>query len=377
MTRRRALVWLAAAVAVSAALYLAIRQTRDLTDFEVYRTAGARVLEATPLYRPEDGHFVFKYLPAFAYAMVPFAIVGPEVARAAWFALSVACLVFFVAGSMRALPDRRRAMTPVLAWTIVVMARCDIRELSLGQTNALLGALLVAALLAVTRGSGRSAGALVGLATFVKPYTVLLAPWLAATVGLAALVASGLVVLFGLALPAASYGWVGNLDLLGAWFRTVTETTAPNLMLPENISFLSAWAKWIGPGPVATAAAAATTVGALAVVGMALLRRGPVRHPAYAEFALVLLLIPVLTPQGWDYMLLLATPAVICLVDRWGALPASWKVATTAALAAVALPMREIFGLAVTREVMGTGVLTLAALVLVAGLMRLRLHGAA
>jgi hypothetical protein len=377
MTPRRALVWLVVLVALVPALYFAIRQTRDLTDFEVYRTAGARVLAAAPLYRPEDGHFVFKYLPAFAYAVVPFAIVGPETAKALWFVLSVGWLALFVWGSIRALPDRQRAIGSILAWTLLVTARCDIRELSLGQTNALLGALLVMSLLMATRGASRMAGALVGLATFIKPYTVLLVPWLAATVGLPALVACGFVSLAGLLVPAVSYGWSGNLDLLAGWFRTVTETTAPNLMLPENISFVSAWAKWIGAGPAATALAVATTVSALGLVGVSFMRRGNARHPAYLEFALLLLLIPVLTPQGWDYMLLLATPAVVCLVDRWAAIPSPWKIVVGVALTVIALPMREVFGLAVTRQVMGTGVLTLAALGLVAALMQLRWRGAA
>ena len=44
-----------------------------MVDFEVYRTAAARALDAEPLYRADDGHYQFKYLPAFALAMAPFA----------------------------------------------------------------------------------------------------------------------------------------------------------------------------------------------------------------------------------------------------------------------------------------------------------------
>jgi hypothetical protein len=46
-------------------------------------------------------------------------------------------------------------------------------------------------------------------------------------------------------------------------------------------------------------------------------RRRTVREPAYLEFGLLMLLIPLLSPQGWDYVLLVATPAVMILVDRW------------------------------------------------------------
>ena len=372
MTRRHAMVWIVALGALAALLYLTIRQTRDLTDFEVYRTAGTRLLHAEPLYRPEDGHFVFKYLPAFAFGLVPFALVGPEPAKAAWFAVSFALLVAFVSGSIRGLPDRQRALRPLVALTLLVIARVAIRELSLGQTNVLLGALLIASFRAATRGGEGVSGIIVGIATFVKPYAILLAPWLAATLGLGALVAAVAAIVTGLALPILVYGWTGNLDQLAAWFRTVTETTAPNMLLPENISLVSAWARWIGAGPAAAAMAVVTVLALIGLAIFVLTKRAGVRSPGYLEFALLLLLIPLITPQGWDYMLLLGTPAIVCLLDRWRELGRPWQLGVAAALILVALPMREVFGLAITRQMMNTGILTGAALVLVAGLVQLR-----
>jgi hypothetical protein len=35
----------------------------------------------------------------------------------------------------------------------------------------------------------------------------------------------------GLLLPALAYGWTGNLDQLRVWYRTVTDTNAPNLLV--------------------------------------------------------------------------------------------------------------------------------------------------
>ena len=74
-------------MAVAAALY-GTKIRREMADFEVYRTAGRRVLAREPLYRADDQHYQFKYLPAFAIAMAPFALVDPEAAKAIWFALS-------------------------------------------------------------------------------------------------------------------------------------------------------------------------------------------------------------------------------------------------------------------------------------------------
>jgi hypothetical protein len=376
MARRRALgLLLFAGLAVL--LYAAIRHTRDLTDFKVYRTAGARVLAAEPLYRPEDGHFLFKYLPAFAYPLIPFAALGAEAAKALWFGLSCAWLTLFMRGAVLALPDRRRPIRVLVALMLCVMAKSAIRELSLGQTNALLGALLLASLAAIERGAPRRAGALAGLAAFVKPYAVVVAPWLPVGAGIRALVAFGAIVTGGLLLPTVTYGWHGNLVQLQAWASTVTGTTAPNLPAPENVSVLSAWEKWAGPGSV-TAVLTVTTLVALAVlVGLVVSRRSAARRPAYLEVALLLLLIPLISPQGWDYVLLLGTPAVVCLIDRWAVLSRVSRSAVATALVLIALPLRELFGLAITRQVLDTGVLTVSALVLAVALGEVRWRQAA
>ena len=112
--------------------------------------------------------------------------------------------------------------------------------------------------------------------------------------------------LIGLALPATVYGWQGNLALLGDWYRTVTDTTPENLMYGQNISVTAMWTKWLGLGPPAVALGAATGLALVAVVVWVWAMRKRVAAPDYLEFALLLLLIPLLSPQGWDYMLLLA-----------------------------------------------------------------------
>ena len=140
----------------------------------------------------------------------------------------------------------------------------------------------------------------------------ILVPWLAWTLGWRPFVAFGLVLAAGLLLPAATYGWHGNLTLLHEWYRTVTETTAPNLLTPENISFASMWAKWIRSGPAAEGLALASAVAAVVAGLFVMSRRQQVAEPNYLEGAYFFTLVPLLSPQGWDYVLVLALPAYMC-----------------------------------------------------------------
>jgi hypothetical protein len=349
-----------------------IRVRHEMPDFAVYRQAGQRAAHAEPLYRPEDGHYQFKYLPAFALAMAPAALVDDDTARTLWYAFSVAWLVLLVRWSARFLPERRLKFGLLVAIATVLLAKFYGHELLLGQVNILFGVLLVAALGALDVDHPAIAGALIGAAVFVKPYGVIFMPWLVVGGGRRALVACASVAAIGLLLPALVYGWAGNLHLLAGWYRTVTDSTAPNLLVSDNISFAGMWAKWIGAGRPAGVLAVLSAAGALALAAWTWSRRRSVDNPNYLEVAQLLLFVPLISPQGWDYALLLATPAVVCLVDRTPEMDGGWRWLTGAALAVMGLSIFDLMGRALYARFMAASVVSVCAIVLALALARLR-----
>jgi hypothetical protein len=351
------------------------RIRHEMTDFVNWRRAAVRSIHAEPLYRLEDGHYQFKYFPAFALMMAPFGVLDTETGKVLWFALSVGLLALLLRWSIAALPERRLPQGILLGFAIVLMAKFYGHELVLGQVNLLLGALLLMALLSIQVGRPLLAGALVGVAVFIKPYALILVPWLFVALGWpAAAVAAGIVVL-GLLLPAAVYGWSGNLELLRGWLHTVTDSTLPNLLGNDNVSIAAMWAKWLGPGAVASTLAWLTVAGTLVLVMLAWSRRRSLSAPEYLECALLMLLIPVISPQGWDYVLLLATPAVICLVDRGRELTWPWQWGLGLALALMGLTMFDVMGRTLYGQFMALSVVTVCALTVAAGLVHVRWRG--
>jgi hypothetical protein len=370
--RLRAFGWPLICLALAATIYGVTRTRRDLVDFEVYRTAAARAASAEPLYRPEDGHYQFKYLPAFAVIAAPTAWGNPEVAKIGWFGLGCGLLVFLFTRSVDRLPDRRQSSAKLMALAVVVTAKLWIKELVLGQTNLWLAGLVLGALEAANRRRPLTAGCLVGAAVFVKPYALIFLPWLAVAAGLSGLLAFAATVAAGLVLPAAVYGWHGNLALHVEWWRTVTETTAPNLLFSENISIAAMWAKWIGAGPLATRLALLTDGGLLALVASMFARRRSVRSPSFLEVAVLLVLIPLLSPQGWDYMALLGIPATIALIDRSGDLDSSWRLAATLAIVVTGFTIYDVLGRATYLRAMSLSILTVAGITITACVVHLR-----
>lgn len=96
------------------------------------------------------------------------------------------------------------------------------------------------------------------------------------------------------------------------------------------------------------------------------------RTPRYFDAALVLFLIPLLSPQGWDYVLLISTPAVLLLLDRLDALarPQQWLL--LACLALGGLTFWDVLGREPYKALMMSRVVTVGALVQIALFLRLR-----
>lgn len=361
-------------LALGFALLFEFDVQHQMVDFDVYRRAATRAAHAEDLYRPDDGHYQFKYLPAFAFPMRPLAVLDAPVARAAWYAFACALLVMLLRWSVRALPERNLTERALILLTAVAVAKFYWRELHLGQTDFLLGALLIGALLAAQVDARRTAGVLVGCGVFVKVYAVILIPWLFLAGGIPALLTATLVIAVGLLLPASAYGWQGNIHQLEGWFRTVTDTTtAPNLLNLENVSAASFWTKWAGFGPHVSGLALVIIVPALVIAALVISRRKDVGDPLYLEFGLLTLLIPVISPQGWDYLLLLATPAMVVLIDRWQFVSVPWRVAAGTSIALVSFTFYGWIGQAVYGALMNIGVLTIGTMVLVACLANLRM----
>ena len=372
MPQRRLVIRLLIIALVAAAMYGIIRSKREMVDFNVYRIAGARLLDAEPLFRADDGHYQFKYLPAFAIAAAPLAWVPSEVGKAIWFAISVWLLFVFFRNSVHGLPNRRLGVKTLYWCSGLLMGKFIVRELVHGQTNVLLGVVAILSLIALQNGRTLKGGALTGLAIFVKPYALVLVPWLIVAGGMRAALACLAVVVAGLILPAAVYGWPGNLNELYGWYRTVTDTTAPNLLVPENVSLATMWAKWLEPGPTAAMLAVVSGLVLLVLPLIAVLWRRRVDQPSYLEFGMLMVLIPLLSPQGWDYVLLLGTPAVVCLVDRLRDTPLAWRVVTAAALVTMGFTIFDLVGRTIYTSAMRISIISICAIVMMISLTELR-----
>ncbi len=366
---RLPLALLVAAVALCAGLFI-FRGRRGMVDFEVNYEAGRRIRAGETLYRAEDGHFQFKYPPFSALLYVPVSLLPLGAAKTVWFliVLGSTILVFHLAFVL-ARPEGRQ----VLLLRIVpplILAKCFLRELSLGQINALITALMLGMIFLMVRGGSRpsvgreaASGGLGGLSTALKPYAAIFLPywvlrrkWRALGAGIAALALAFLG-------PALYFGPAGNLLVHKEWIATLSRSTPGLFGTQDNISLIALFTKWTGR-PGLSGSLYLLSVGALALGFLGLMARGrKVERPMILESGMLLALIPLISPLGWDYTLLSSVLVVMLVLKHYDALPGPARVFLIANFCVFGLSLFDLMGRRLYAGFMALSIPTMNALV--------------
>ena len=367
--RRAALACLVIALAVW--LYIDKASSR-MPDFEVYWRAGARAVAAQPLYPTE--FYQLKYFPGFAVIAIPLGMLPHDAAKAVWFALSAAALVALLPLSVAILPERRMSTT-FLIWALLIgLGKYYAQDLVLGQINTLVALAVTCTILAFAARREALAGTLLAFAVVLKPYALILVPWVLARRRPRSIVALAIGLVICGALPLLFYRFDETIALHRDWWHIVTTTTGETLLDGRNVSLAATWAKWLGIGPAATWLAACSSAILLLAAALVFLRRKGVAHPDGLEAGMLIALTPIISPQGWDYVLVLATVAMVFVVNNIDRLPRVLSLTTYTAIAAIGLSLYDLVGRRVLNILLELSVITIGMLVLMGALVTLRMR---
>jgi hypothetical protein len=99
--------------------------------------------------------------------------------------------------------------------------------------------------------------------------------------------------------------------------------------------------------------------------------------PEGLEGALLLTYVPLLSPQGWDYVFLVSTPAIVFLANYEDRLPLLLRLLTVAAVATIGLSLYDLVGRAAYSAFMAWSVISVCYFVVIAALCALRVRAVA
>jgi hypothetical protein len=334
---------------LTAAFHYRVRH--QMADFEVNYRAGQRLRSAETLYRIEDEHYMFKYLPASAILYAPLTLVSLPAAKAIWYGLILICSALLVYLAHRLLPHGERKSSWTWLLPALILGKYFFREWDLGQINTMVGVVLLGmtACLAGERPASRTgreigAGLFWGMGVALKPYALIFLPYLVLKGRWRGLAAGMLAIGAALAIPVFYYGLPGNLAVHREWFTTLSRSTPGLLDSQDNISLLALFVKWTGDRRLAILLAGCA-VAALALLVLWMVRRGrALSGTTYLDGSVLLLCIPLVSPLGWDYTLILAFPALMVVIQHFRSFSRPWQGILIVDSLLIALTLYDVMG---------------------------------
>ena len=320
----------------------------DMTDFQVCFQGGKRILAGETLYRPSDGHLQNKYSPFSAVLFSLFTVVPYETAKILWYYLEWIFLAGAFYLSLRLLPVRNKSAIFLIGFSLLILAKFIGREFELGQINTLIIFLLTFSLGRSLAGEEAKGGLAYGFSLFFKPYALIFLPYFLLKKKFK-LVAVGVVtLLFGLWLPAAFYGFRGNLLVLKEWVSTLSSSTPALLTAGDNASLWALIFKHVNGGTgILDELLILLVFLLLAFAFLKMMKTGRAANldkPEVLEASFLFILIPFLSPLGWYYNYLYAVPAIMLLLNSFDRFQPVWKSILIADFLIIGGSLREVLG---------------------------------
>lgn len=357
-----------------------------MADFDVYYLAGRRALAGENLYRPvEDGFYNWRYGPASAYLFSPFTALPLFAAKVLYWPILAAVVTanLFLAVRLadpgfREHPARTNRVVLLTALALAVHLHIEIHLGQVNQVLLLLFLLMATAFIArrpVAFGCAFAWGlALKPFGLAFLPYLVLKRRWreLLASAGATAALAL---------LPLATYRPQALAEQYGGWWYMITWELGRKMdpLAAKNHTAASVLARYtplrllpLGDPAVQRALVLGTTL-ALGLLVLWFLWRGrALARPEPAEFALLVLVGPMIAFPSAYNAYGAALPAAALLLSCWDALGRGWRIATAAALVLLGGNVHDLWGKRIFGLLNDASLVAVGAVVLVCCLARER-----
>jgi hypothetical protein len=351
-----------------------------MIDFEVNYRAGDRIKWGETLYRAEDGHFQFKYSPFSSLLYLPLSYLPLDAAKSIWYFLSLFSigLLLYLSQSLLTPEGKNVWILPLL--TFLLLARYFLREIQLGQINALIAFFLIVMIWLLNKGGKysssweeKNAGLLWGLSMALKPYSLIFLPYFLLKKKWQTLVFGLLFLSFSLLIPSFFYGFKGNFNMLQEWQSSLAKSTPLLLDSQDNVSIIAFFMKWTQNLKLSLYLYGFTLI-VLALFLLYIIWRGlKINKALLLDGAIILILIPLLSPLGWDYNLLFSALGIMTILYSFDKYSKFWKTLIIINFLVIFFSLYSILGRKLYADFMSLSIITINFLLIIACLSYLRL----
>jgi hypothetical protein len=288
---------------------------RGMSDFRVVHRAATRVLHQENLYNFDDGHYLYKYSPSFAFIVSPIGLLPLSAAKILWLFGICFCLFLVMRWSKLLIMGDKSPPPFLYLLTLLFTSKFWVREIWLGQTDFLMLVLIFLFIIYQKRGKESLAGIFLSLSAIIKPTSLIFVPYLLYKKRFKTvvyLVVGGVVLLL---LPSLVYGFSGGFNLLGGWKTIMSASSPPLLTADVNQSLFAFFYRFLTDTPfnvnlldlnqhlvdflIYLTAAALFTFVLFLNTRLKFVSGDLVTFPQSIEYSFLLIFMALLSPLGW------------------------------------------------------------------------------
>ena len=360
-------------------LLFLFRVKNDMIDFQVNYEAGKRLRLAETPYRFEDGHYMFKYLPSSAFLYLPLSYLPLDLAKGIWYFFIIFCSLVLIRLSFLLVPSTTIKSKWLMVIPPLILIKYFLREIDLGQINTLVTLILLIMVWNLYRQTNERshkediyAGLLWGLAVALKPYALIFLPYFLLKGKWRTLLSGMCILSIATFIPSLYYGLKGNFIVLNEWISTLSQSTPTLFTTWDNISIIAFFNKWTGD-PKLSLVLTVIFLSVLAFLVLLLMILGKrVEKAAILECSVLLILIPLASPLGWDYNLLMSILGIMIIVYYFPYYTKIWRTVLVCNFLIIFFSVYDIIGKDLYSTFMSLSLTTLNFLALIGYLAFLR-----
>jgi hypothetical protein len=360
-------------------LLFLFRVKNDMIDFQVNYEAGKRLRLAETPYRFEDGHYMFKYLPSSAFLYLPLSYLPLDLAKGIWYFFIIFCSLALIRLSFLLVPSTSEKSKWLMIIPPLILIKYFLREIDLGQINTLVTLILLIMVWYLQRQTQEKshkediyAGLLWGLAVALKPYALIFLPYFLLKGKWRTLLSGMGTLSMAILIPSLYYGLKGNFIVLNEWISTLSQSTPTLLTTWDNISLIAFFNKWTGDPKLSLVLTVIFLFVLASLVLLLMILGKRVGKAAVLECSVLLILIPLASPLGWDYNLLMSTLGIMIIVHYFPYYTKFWRIILIGNFLIIFFSVYDIIGKDLYSAFMSLSLTTLNFLALIGYLAYLR-----
>jgi hypothetical protein len=216
------------------------------------------------------------------------------------------------------------------------------------------------------------AGGLWGLATALKPYGFIFFPYFILKGMWRALLTGGVILCLAVITPGVFYGFQRNVEIHRQWASTLSESTPTLFTTADNVSIMAFVMKWSDNAQLSLWAYVSILIVLASLLLVVIVKGRLMTNATVLESAMLLTLIPLVSPLGWDYTFLLSVLGVTLIIHHFSEFSPVWRWTLAVNFCVIALTIYDVIGRAYYHTFMTWSVLTVNFLIVVGGLAVLR-----